>query len=72
VTKLVERDGKFTQACETALREMFDRLDEDMDGYLGQKELNRFQQEYEGCDVDAQVGAMLRCCDAAAHVLTCR
>ena len=62
---LVDSKGQFTRQCDSALREVFRRFDEDMDGFLGRQEMNQFQQLHEGMDVDEGVYAwMLRTFDS--------
>ena len=53
-----------TPACESALRELFHRLDEDLDSLLGREELNRFQQTAESRELSQrvyEVSPMHRC-----------
>ena len=52
---LTTSSGAFTPACDVALREIFDRLDEDMDGALSRKELNEFLVHTEGTELDEAV-----------------
>ena len=52
---LMTSSGAFTPACDFALREIFDRLDEDMDGALSRKELNEFLMHTEGTELDEAV-----------------
>ena len=45
----------FTPKAKLALREIFDRLDEDMDGLLKAQELHSFQQMQEGCNMAPEI-----------------
>ena len=52
---LLSTPGTLTPACEFALREIFDRLDENMDGFLGRSELNELLLSMEGTLLDEAV-----------------
>ncbi len=56
--KLVTPAAAFTPECDAALRAVYDRLDEDMDGALGRNELNEFLLHTEGTELDEAVRAL--------------
>eukprot|EP00753_Platysulcus_tardus_P013431 PLAT3679.10.p1 GENE.PLAT3679.10~~PLAT3679.10.p1 ORF type:complete len:805 (+),score=398.15 PLAT3679.10:58-2472(+) len=53
--QLVDDEGHFTYACESALRDMFASLDSDLDGVLNAAELDSFMRLVEGFPIDDEV-----------------